>query len=88
MENSHRSIEIKIVSIGNSRGVRLPKATLAKYAIGDSVILEERDDGVLLRNKRDPRLSWEETFKETLQEKEDWGDLESTAADGLDKDSW
>ena len=88
MENSHRSIEIKVVAIGNSRGVRLPKATLAKYAIGDSVVLEERDEGVLLRSKRDRRLSWEATFKEMTQEKEDWSDLESTAADGLGKDGW
>jgi antitoxin MazE len=80
--------EIKVIPIGNSRGVRLPKATLAKYAIQESVLLEEREEGILLRSKNDKRLSWEETFKEMAREKEDWSDLEPTTADGLDKEAW
>ena len=80
--------EIKVVPIGNSRGVRLPKATLIKYSIESSVLLEEREEGILLRSKNDKRLSWEETFKEMAREKEDWGDLEAATADGLDKDPW
>jgi antitoxin MazE len=80
--------EIKVVPIGNSRGVRLPKSTLTKYSIKSSVLLEEREEGILLRSKDDKRLSWEDTFKEMALEKEDWGDLEAATADGLDKDSW
>jgi antitoxin MazE len=80
--------EIKVVPIGNSRGVRLPKATLTKYSIKSSVLLEEREEGILLRSKDDKRLSWEDTFKEMALEKEDWGDLEAATADGLDKDPW
>ena len=80
--------EIKVVPIGNSRGVRLPKATLTKYAIKGSVLLEEREEGILLRSKNDKRLSWEETFKEMAREREDWSDLEPTTADGLDKEPW
>jgi antitoxin MazE len=80
--------EIKVVPIGNSRGVRLPKATLAKYSIKESVLLEEREEGILLRSKNDKRLSWEETFQEMAREKEDWSDLEPAIADGLDKEAW
>lgn len=80
--------EIKVVPIGNSRGVRLPKATLTKYSIKGSVLLEEREEGILLRSKDDKRLSWEDTFKEMALEKEDWSDLEAATADGLDKDIW
>jgi antitoxin MazE len=80
--------EIKVVPIGNSRGVRLPKATLTKYSIKSSVLLEEREEGILLRSKHDRRLSWEDTFKEMAREKEDWDDLEAATADGLDKDPW
>jgi antitoxin MazE len=80
--------EIKVVPIGNSRGVRLPKATLTKYSIKNSVLLEEREEGILLRSKDDKRLSWEDTFKEMALEKEDWSDMEAAAADGLDKDIW
>jgi len=78
------SVEIKVVPIGNSRGVRLPKSVLAKYSIGESVMLEEREEGVLLRSKKDKRLSWEDTYRDMAQEREDWSDLDAAVADGLD----
>jgi antitoxin MazE len=88
MSRSKTPTEIKVVPIGNSRGVRLPKATLAKYSIKESVLLEERPEGILLRSKNDKRLSWEETFKDMAREREDWNDLEPAIADGLDKETW
>jgi antitoxin MazE len=81
-------IELKVVAIGNSRGIRLPREILAKYQIGEAVVLQVREDGLLLRAKGDDRLSWEETYKEASREAEDWSDLESTVADGLDKVPW
>jgi antitoxin MazE len=83
-----RTIEAKVVAIGNSRGVRLPRAVLAKYAIGDAVLLEEREDGLLVRGKSDERLSWEDTYKAMAREREDFRDLDVTIGDGLDKDLW
>ena len=88
MEKTKTVVEIKVVPIGNSRGVRLPKSVLAKYAIGESVVLEEREEGVLLRSKKDKRLSWEETYKDMARERENWSDFETTTADGLDKEPW
>ena len=89
MEKSSRSTELKVVAIGNSRGVRLPKAVLDKYAIRDAVVVEEREEGLLLRSKKDKRLSWNETYEEMAREREDWSDLEPTVADGLDtKEKW
>ena len=79
---------MKVVPIGNSRGVRLPKALLARYAIGDAVLLEEREEGLLLRGKNDDRLSWDDTFKEMAREREDWTDLDAAVDDGLHKDRW
>ncbi len=87
MEKTSRTIELKVVPIGNSRGVRLPKAVLDKYAIKGELVLEERTEGLLLRNKRDKRLTWEDTFKEMAKEREDWSDLDATIADGLDQES-
>ena len=89
MPRTIRSLELKVVPIGNSRGVRLPKAVLDKYAIRDAVVVEEREEGLLLRSKKDKRLSWEETYREMAREREDWADFESTVADGLDpKEKW
>jgi antitoxin MazE len=69
--------------------VRLPKSVLDKYAIRDAVLVEQREEGLLLRSKRDRRLSsWEETFKAMAHEREDWSDLDGTLNDGLDKEPW
>ena len=86
MEKTSRTIELKVVAIGNSRGVRLPKTVLDKYAIKGELVLEERSEGLLLRNKRDKRLSWEDTFREMAREREDWSDLDAAVADGLDQE--
>jgi len=85
-----KHIELKVARIGNSRGVRLPAATLARYHIGDSVVMEERSDGILLRPLRsaDPKLSWEETANEMAASGEDWSVWDAAAGDGLDDIPW
>ena len=57
MPRTIRSLELKVVPMGTSRGVRLPKAALDRYAIQDAVVVEECEDGLLLRSKKDKRLS-------------------------------
>lgn len=84
MRRVGQSIELKVVPVGNSRGVRLPKAILVRYGIKEAIVLEVRAEGLLLRNRRDQRLSWADTFKETAREREEWGDLDAALADGLD----
>ena len=61
---------------------------LTKYAIGDAVVLEEREEGLFLRSKKDKRLSWDETFKDMARQREDWSGFDATVADGTDKESW
>jgi antitoxin MazE len=79
-----KSIELKIVPIGNSRGVRLPKEIIERYAMEETIVLEAREEGLVFRNKHDKRLSWEGTFKDMARGREDWSDFDGTVADGLD----
>lgn len=85
-----KAVELKIARIGNSRGVRLPAATLARYHIGESVIMEERSDGILLRPAAEdaPKLSWAETAREMAAADEDWSGWDAASADGLDHLPW
>ena len=82
--------ELKVARIGNSRGVRLPAATLERYNIGDSVIMEEREDGILLRPSgvSGQRLSWSETAAQMAQSEEDWSEWDALAEDGLANIVW
>jgi antitoxin component of MazEF toxin-antitoxin module len=85
-----RRVELKVARIGNSRGVRLPAGTLARYRIGDTVLMEERSDGILLLPRGQPsaRLSWEDTAREMARAGEDWSEWDATLADGLESVPW
>ncbi|MEA3466254.1 MAG: AbrB/MazE/SpoVT family DNA-binding domain-containing protein [Thermodesulfobacteriota bacterium] len=88
MKNNEHSVDIKLVSIGNSRGIRIPKALLQKYDFTSSLMLEETDRGLLLRKKKEVKLSFEDTYKAMATENEDWEDWSVTALDGLEGDDF
>jgi antitoxin component of MazEF toxin-antitoxin module len=85
-----KSIRLKVARIGNSRGVRLPAATLARYRISDAVVMEERADGILLRpqGSADTKLSFADTADAMAGAREDWSDWDSANSDGLDAIPW
>ncbi|MGB8699631.1 MAG: AbrB/MazE/SpoVT family DNA-binding domain-containing protein [Thermosynechococcaceae cyanobacterium] len=82
-----RSQTIKLVPIGNSKGIRIPKSILQKYGFSDSLILEETDQGLLLRKPQDEKLSWEDTYRTMAAEDEDWTDFDITLLDGIEEDA-
>lgn len=85
-----KPVEIKVARIGNSRGVRLPAGTLERYNIGDTVIMEEHLEGILLRPHGPAihKLSWQETALQMASEQENWTEWDTTNSDGLDEIPW
>ncbi|MFZ1984766.1 MAG: AbrB/MazE/SpoVT family DNA-binding domain-containing protein [Desulfatitalea sp.] len=77
MKNQIRSRDAKVVAIGKSKGVRIPKELLQKYGLKNSLLLEETDRGLLLRNREESKLSWEDTYRAMADEKEHWDDGKS-----------
>jgi antitoxin MazE len=71
-------MQANIISIGNSKGIRLSKTILKQYNIDDVVELELREDCVVLYPvKKNPREGWEEAFAEMHANGDDklvWGD--------------
>ncbi len=88
--NHMATVRLKVARIGNSRGVRLPAASLRRYRIGETVLMEERSEGILLRRTgpKVEKLSWEETAREMAARREDWSDWDTAVADGLDDLPW
>ena len=76
--------DVKLIAIGNSKGIRLPKALLQKYGWGDFLVLEETEEGIFLYSNEKNKLSWKETYRAMAADREDWSDLDTTVADGLD----
>jgi len=63
---------VSVVQIGNSRGVRLPKAILDQLAISDKLDLEvENNQIVLTPVPKHPRDGWDAAFRKMSLEGED-----------------
>jgi antitoxin component of MazEF toxin-antitoxin module len=84
------AVKLKVARIGNSRGVRLPAASLRRYRIGEAVLMEERSEGILLRptGPAVAKLSWEDTAREMAASGEDWSAWDAAVADGLADLPW
>lgn len=64
-------MEIPIINIGNSKGIRLPKIIIDEYGLVKSVELILEDDRIILKPVSKPREGWEEKFREMAENKED-----------------
>ena len=56
-------MDISIIPIGNSKGIRLSKTILDKYNIKDTVELILEKGYIILKPKTEPRKGWEKAFK-------------------------
>jgi antitoxin MazE len=57
-------MEIPVIRIGNSRGIRLSKTILDRYNIGDRLDLELRKNHIHIKSLSRPRAGWEKAFAE------------------------
>jgi len=60
----------RIVKIGNSQGVRIPKPILEQTGIMEDVELEVEKNQIIIRPISKPRAGWDTAFK-TMAEKDD-----------------
>ena len=60
-------MQLPIIQIGNSKGIRLNKVLLEKYHIQDKVELVLEKDCIILKPISAPRQGWENAFKEMHQ---------------------
>lgn len=56
-------MKAQIIQIGNSQGIRIPKAVLEETKLAGEVELEVTPDGLLIRNLKKPRGDWDALFR-------------------------
>lgn len=56
-------MDISVIPIGNSKGIRLTKTLIEKYNITDTVELILEKDHIILKPKTPARVGWEKSFK-------------------------
>jgi antitoxin MazE len=56
-------MDISLIPIGNSKGIRLSKTILEKYNIQDTIELILENDYIILKPKTKARKNWDKAFK-------------------------
>jgi antitoxin MazE len=65
------AMKTNIIQIGNSRGIRIPKAILEQCRLDGEVELESRGDHLVVRAVGKARQSWDEAFRDMAERDDD-----------------
>jgi antitoxin MazE len=76
-----------IIQIGNSQGIRIPKALLQETKISGEVELEVRPEGILIKNINKPRSDWDAKFRAAAEFDDELGNGERISTD-FEKKEW
>jgi len=64
-------MDIPLISIGNSKGIRLSKTLIEKYNFQDTIELILEKGYIILKPKTSSRKGWEEAFKKMHEKGDD-----------------
>ncbi len=64
-------MEVSVIQIGNSKGIRFSKTILEKYNIKDKVDLILEKGKIIILPLSTPRKGWEESFKQMTENGDD-----------------
>jgi antitoxin MazE len=80
----------KVVKIGNSRGIRIPKSVIQDSGLTEEVELEIGDGQIIVKSLSVNRTNWDTAFKKMAINKDDvlMEPKFQYAASKWDKDEW
>ncbi len=82
-------LKTRIVKIGNSHGVRIPKLFLEQMQLGEEVELEMQSDQIVIRPARRSRQGWDTAFQAMAEHGDDQLlDGAVLPATAWDEDEW
>src|SRR6266545_1558734 len=77
-------VKTRIIKIGNSQGVRIPKLLLEQLGFGSEVEIAVQDQHLVLRPIKRPRQGWAEQFRLMAER----GDDRLVDGDSMSLTSW
>jgi len=80
----------RLIQIGNSRGVRIPKNVIDKYNLVDELEIIESEEGILIKPISKTRHGWDKMFREanaSTDKDDDFSDFMSVANE-FDSAEW
>jgi antitoxin MazE len=82
-------MKTRIIRIGNSQGIRIPKLYLQQTGLSEEVELDVQDKEIVIRSVGHPRQGWAETFSSMAQHGDDQLlDKESRNQSSWDEAEW
>ncbi|HSV85256.1 MAG TPA: hypothetical protein VLH85_01685 [Levilinea sp.] len=83
----NRSIRSKVIRIGNSRGIRIPRTILEQAGLQDEVEMKVEGSRLIIHAARRPRGDWAARFAEMAQHGDDQL-LDEIAPTQWDDEEW
>lgn len=82
-------MKTKIVRIGNSQGIRIPKTLLQQCHLEGPLEIEVQGNQMVVRSASRPRHDWDKAFREMHHRQDDrLIDAEASSATRWDRDEW
>ena len=79
----------RVIKIGNSQGIRIPKTLLNQTGIMDEVELEVDKNQIIIRPISNPRAGWEDAFIAMAKKNDDeLLDGEENISHSWDEEEW
>ncbi len=74
-------MKTKLVKIGNSQGVRIPKSLIEAAGLESEIDMELESNAIVLRRPRTARAGWEDAFRQLGPEDDTLEDAPRSAWD-------
>jgi antitoxin MazE len=82
-------MKTRIVRIGNSQGIRIPKPLLEQSGLGEEVELEVQPHQIIIRSAERARQGWEAAFRSMAEQGDDaLLDPDRVGAPEWDEEEW
>jgi len=80
------TMKARLVRIGNSRGIRLPKAVIDQVGLDEDIELRVENDRLIITAARPPRTGWADAARRLAAESR--GLLDAPSPTRFDEDEW
>ena len=87
LQCGHMTTKTRIVRIGNSRGIRVPKVLLDEAQLPDEVELHAEPGRLVVQGARRPRMGWADAARAMSKHGHD-GRLDEPTATRFDQEEW
>lgn len=83
-----QSIKTRIIKIGNSKGIRIPKFLLDQLGLAEEVELSLGDNQLIIQSVRPVRYNWDEQFQQMAEKGDDYLLDDEIVSAAWDNEEW